>query len=231
MSIIPEKLPGDEIVSEVKQINELVIIGYNDVLDSASLPAVVAPVFRDKKNTNNILFPPFRVIEDVVVGGTWASDERWNGLVALGEMSQLERPFTAQPDHELWVDLDGKTRYEPRHKARHSLQKLAQRYLDKARKALANGNREESLEFAGIAFNADTRQVDPLAIKAAIRRFNGQHQAADFLADLATAYCSADSFWQMVNDYTPWQPSNRPMKDVAAEEPEQAEHQLFAEAA
>jgi len=188
-------------MSTVTQLHELDVVGWNDVLEEASLPSIVAPVFARRDAPERILFPPFRIVEDLVVGGTATNRTDWDELVFLGRASALESPVRARAEHELWLDLDGNPRYEPRRKAREHLKELAEGFLNDARKALAEGRVDDALRWAQQAFNANDRLVDPLAIKAAVRLSEGADDEVELLAELAGVSCSRKLFDQVIKAF------------------------------
>jgi hypothetical protein len=166
------------------KVSELLVVGYNDALDAELLPAVVAPVFASIGHPEKMLFPPFKLVGEEVHGGTWESIESWQHLRSLGDMTALDKPMTAQPNFELWLDLDGKPQYELRSVATRKLKTLAKEYVAQAEAALSAGQQDEALRLAAIAFNADHDQYRALAIEAAICHLLGKGNEVPFLKEM-----------------------------------------------
>ncbi len=195
-------------MTEITALENLELIGYADVLGRDLWPAVVPPVFRETKS-GKVLAPPFRTHGDHVYGGVWDTYERWLELVARNEMTELKSPLQARPDHELWIDLAGKVRYEPRHKARKALQELSSQYLSMAQEKLKTDDLSEAENLAQRAINANDHQVDALALSAAVCRAQRREDNFTLLRRLAAPFCDGDSFDQIVRRYLNMIPGKR----------------------
>lgn len=172
-------------VPEPTLLDDLVIIGYADVLTTDALPRIVTPVFKHKTNQDRILLPPFRLDANCVYGGDWDGTSRWQSLIKTGNMTELDETIPAQNDHQLWIDQDNQPRYEQRSTAHKNLETIAEERVSEAQEALAQDNLETAERLATAAFNADDRNIDALVVKAAIRKLEGKPRNIAYFASLA----------------------------------------------
>lgn len=209
------------------RLDELEIVGYANVLKKNMLPAVVPPVFRFKAGGDGLL-PPYRLSAGFVLNGTRTSAAEVAGLEARGEITLFNSPLAPSPDFEMWVDQEFGCRYEPMEEARTHLGGIASTAIAEARRALGDGDLEQAEEQASIAISANDRRVEPLAIKAAIRRIQQDRAGERLMASLAGAMLGQEAFQALVDSYVGpvaimpparIRPAGSPMKGMAAVPP------------
>ena len=184
-------------------LNELDVIGYGDVLPDGKGPAVVPPVFQHRTEPSRCFVPPFRVT------GNWLVEPH---VVSFDELQELEREETitlpksfkhpARADHQLWVDVEGKVRYEPASEAKRAQSQIHIGHLNAALAALREGQFDEARRLAGIALAANDRAGEPCALIAALHVLHGELPQAKFMKKSAEqAGINAKSFIRTVEDY------------------------------
>jgi hypothetical protein len=211
------------------RVDELEIAGYAEVLKATMLPAVVPPVFRLKADPRRSLLPPYSFNGGFVCNAAEVAPRELEALKDAREITLFDDPFLAQPGYELWVDQSSQWHYEPRDQAEANLGRIAAASIGQAEAALKEGNFEEAERLAGVAISADDRRVEPLAIKAAIRRRQGNTTGESLMAELAAPVLEERLFSLLVTNYCRTargvahdvQPrcTRRPMQGVAALRP------------
>ncbi len=106
-------------------------------------------------------------------------------------------------DHELWVDQAFDRHYETRHDVEQTLRRIASDSIRQAEAAFAQGRHDEAERPCGIAISADDRRIEPLALKAAIRRTQGNATGESQMAELASRVMDEPSFFALVSRYRP----------------------------
>ena len=132
-------------------------------------------------------------------------------MIAAAELKALQQneeitlfegePLPAQRDFELWVDQAGHPHYEHRTQADAKLLAIAKDYIRQAEQALQEGRTEDAERYCGIALCADDRLIEPLAIKAALRRLKKDATGERLMAKLAEPRMSEAAFRRMVEYY------------------------------
>lgn len=183
------------------RVDELEIVGYAEVLKETMLPSVVPPVFRLKTDPRRSLLPPYSFNGGFVCNAAEVAPRELEALRDAREITLFDDPFPAQPGYELWVDQSFQCHYELRDQAEASLGRIATASIGQAEAALKEGNREEAERLAGVAISADDRRVEPLAIKAAIRRLQGNAAGESLMAELAAPVLEERLFSSLVDGY------------------------------
>jgi hypothetical protein len=117
------------------------------------------------------------------------------------EITLFDAPIPARPGYELWVDQSFVWHYEPREVADKTLNGIASDCIEKAVAALKRGDFEAAERLAAVAISANDRRVEPLAIKAAICKMQGNGAGADLMAELAAPVLEEGLFALLVTDY------------------------------
>lgn len=159
------------------QINGLQVLGYDDRLTANMWPAIVSPILA--LPDGNYLFAPYVFREGMVLGGKVVSPVRYHQLVDNEEITVVATPIEAQADFELWINPDGETKYEPMGDVEESLQEIASKSVEDAKTALQAGNLDEANRLCRLAFRANDKLVDSIAIWALVaeEKGNGLRQA------------------------------------------------------
>ena len=213
-------------MAEVIFVENLDIAGYADVLNANMLPTIVAPVFRLKTGEGWALLPPYSFNAGLLVGAAKIPASELEDLQVAREITLFTQSFAAVRGFDLWVDQSFEPRYEPRSEAREKLDKIASDAMAKAEVALRSGDLEAAEEFSGIAISANDRKPEPLALKAAIRRIQGNSAGERLFVGLAAPLLAerwfslmTDGFAALRQDVVP-RPARtdgrRPMRDMAA---------------
>ncbi len=183
-------------------IDSLEIVGYAAVLLDTMLPSVVPPIFRPKGKPDEALVPPYFFNGGYLHNATVLSASELTALEQKGEITLLAgEPTDARPDFELWVDQARHRLYQPRAEAHAALLALAKDHVQKAERALNDGQTADAERFSGVALCADDRLVEPLAIKAALRRLSKDATGEGLMAKLAAPRMTAGAFGKLVDAY------------------------------
>src|ERR1039457_5273215 len=86
------------------------------------------------------------------------------------EITLFDDAFPAHAGFELWVDESFQWHYQPLDEAEQELRRIADKAIQSAAGALRRDDLRQADRLGGVAISADDRRVEPLAIKAAIRR-------------------------------------------------------------
>ena len=182
-------------------VEDLTIEGYANVLSENMRPAVVPPVFSLRSEPDRLFVPPYSFHAGLLFNATEIDRPELQDLLDRREITLLDKPFAAQREFELWVDEHGKIQYESWGQTRSLLAGIAQRHLAEAKARFDEGKWEEADRLAGIALSADDRSIEPLVIKAAVRRWQGK--PITVMAELAKRTISSDAFLRLVDDCCP----------------------------
>jgi hypothetical protein len=166
-------------------VEDLEIVGYADVFKETMLPTVAPPVFRLKADPQRALLPPYFLNAGFLCNATEAPQSELEDLRDGREITLFDHAFPALRDFELWVDQSFQIHYEPLDVARKNLGRIADAAIENAEKALLNGDLQQAERLSGVAISADSRRVEPLAIKAAIRRMQHNQAGERLMAELA----------------------------------------------
>ena len=206
-------------------LDDLEIVGYADVLKDTMLPSVVPPVFRLKADAQRTLVPPYFFNAGFLYSATEIPRSELEELSGSREITLFDDSFPAHAGFELWVDQSFKWHYQPLDEAEPELRRIADKAIQSAEDALRRGDLRQAERLSGVAISADDRRVEPLAIKAAIRRIQKNKTGEQLMAELAAPVLEERLFNLLVDDYcasrqqpTPAVPDSsprRPMSNVA----------------
>ena len=207
-------------------LDDLEIVGYADVLKETMLPSVVPPVFRLKADAQRTLLPPYFFNAGFLYNATEIPRSELEELGGSREITLFDDSFPAHAGFELWIDQSFKWHYQPLDEAKQELRRIADRAIQIAEGALRKGDLRQAERLSGVAISADDRRVEPLAIKAAIRRIQKNKTGERLMAELAAPVLDERSFNLLVDHYcaTRQQPASaapdsspprRPMSNVA----------------
>jgi hypothetical protein len=182
-------------------VDELEIVGYGNVLSDDMLPSVVPPVFRLRSDVKRALLPPYSFNAGFLCNATEVSQSELEDLRDSNEITLFDDVFPASAGFELWIDQAFQRHYQPRDEAKRELSRIAAEGIKNAEEALRLGNLAEAERLSGVAISADDRKLEPLAIRAAIRRFHGNAVGESLMAELAAPVLEERRFELLVNDY------------------------------
>jgi len=183
------------------EVGLLEIIGYAEVLRPNMLPTVVPPVFRLKTDPGRVLVPPFVFEAGFLCNSTELAVSELNELRNSREITLFDTPFEAHEDFELWIDESFDPHYEARADATQNLRRVAEQAIGSASEALRRGDWLEAERLSSIAISASDRRVEPLAIKGAILRHEGDEAGEQLMARLASPVLEQRLFNLLVDDY------------------------------
>ena len=158
---------------------------------------------------------------------TEVSQSELEDLRDSNEITLFDDIFAARAGFELWIDQAFQRHYQPRDEANRELSRIAAEAIENAEEALREGNLEEADRLSGVAISADDTKLEPLAIKAAIRRRKGNDAGARLMTELAAPVLEERMFKLLVDDYCrgaawkqPIEPAqahvtHRPMQGIA----------------
>ena len=206
-------------------LDDLEIVGYADVLKETMLPSVMPPVFRLKADAQRTLLPPYSFNAGFLYNATEIPRSELEDLSGSREITLFDDAFPAHAGFELWVDESFQWHYQPLDEAKRHLRDIADKAIRSAEGALRRDDLRQAERLSGVAISADDRRVEPLAIKAAIRRIQKNKTGEQLMAELAAPVLEERLFNLLVNDYyASWQQPTpavldsrprRPMSNVA----------------
>ncbi len=147
-------------------LDQLEIIGCREVpAKDPTMPRLLSAIFA-VRDSETVLFPPYTLGEQEVIGPMISNREEFGDLVAAEEVSPHDFG-QARPGHELWLDDGGIVNYAPDHEARTKLAAIFQDRCELAKEALGTGSWLEARTHAMVAYSANTRNLKPLVYRAA----------------------------------------------------------------
>ena len=182
-------------------LDDLEIVGYANVLKETMLPSVVPPVFRLKTDAQRTFLPPYSFNAGFLCNATEAPQSKLEELRDSREITLFDDAFPARAGFELWVDQSFQWHYRPLDEVKKNLRDIASEAIRKAADALRTGELQRAERLSGVAISADDRRMAPLAIKAAIRRINGNITGEQLMAELAAPALEESDFNDMVDRY------------------------------
>ncbi len=180
------------------KLDGLNILGYAESLGDRLVPHIVPPVYQLRDDPDKLLFPPFRLAGAEVLGGSIGTQAQMDQFVREGKCTRTDKPILARPDHELWIDQNMQPRYEPFDVAENTLRQIAEDEAERGRQLCVQGEFEQAEKAANTALAADDRLVDPLVIKAAIARRQGNKAKAEGLGRTAMVVSTRGTFDQLL---------------------------------
>ena len=206
-------------------LDDLEIVGYADVLKETMLPSVVPPVFRLKTDAQRAFLPPYSFNAGFLCNATEVPRSELEELRDSREITLFDHAFPARAGFELWVDQSFQWHYQRLDEVKRKLRAIAEEAIRNAEDALRRDDRQQADRLSGVAISADDRRVEPLAIKAAIRRIQRNSTGERLMAELAAPVMEERLFKLLVNDYcasrekpapaAPASSPRRPMHGVA----------------
>lgn len=175
------------------RINDLRIIGYDDVLPQEMTPTEVSPIFQRKsKKEPSVIMPPYELSRDAVKGHSLRTIDEFEDLVFHDEVTSLGEQIDAQNDHILWVATNGAVHYDPSERARSELVKQAKALLEEAIRILTSTSihsidLERVLGLAESAFSADSTSVIPILLKTIVYKSQNRLADMEFLDSLVAS--------------------------------------------
>lgn len=179
-------------------LHHLDIIGFASILESPTLPRVVAPVFRDRDKPDCVLLPPFSLIGDEVFNVGESSLAEFESLIAGEKVTRLESPIAGATLHELWVNDRGEVKYTLKAEMQTAFERIFQDRMRLAEEALANRDFAVASQHAVIARAAQPSSVDPLVIRAAAEKLSGDLSRFAFTKDIVRRLLSPADFDRLV---------------------------------
>jgi len=185
-----------------RQIVDLEVIGYAEVLTKSLLPAIVPPVFALRSDPSVVLLPPYRINDGDLWNATSVSLSEAKSLAGAREITLNPRSIPAVVGYEMFVDQNFEVHYKPRYRVEDQLAAIFRENIDLAEKALAVGELDLAESHANVALAADDRILTPIVVKAAIRRANGNESGERLMAALVANRLSEANFRRLVDSYT-----------------------------
>ncbi len=196
-------------------LEELEIVGYANVLKETMLPSVVPPVFRLKADPGRALIPPYSLNAGFLCNATEVPQSELKDLNDAREITLFDTAFTAHADFELWADQSFQWHYQPLDDVNRTLSGIAATEIENAENALRKRDLTTAERLSGVAISADDRRMEPLAIKAAIRRLQGNTAGEKLMAELASPVLDGLRFKLLVDRYCSCASRHSPMHAIA----------------
>jgi hypothetical protein len=212
-------------------LDDLEIVGYANVLKETMLPSVVPPVFRLKADSQRAFLPPYSFNTGYLCDATEVPQSELEELRDSLEITLFDVAFPAHRDFELWVDQSFQPHYQPRAVAEQTLRRIADEEIKNAEDALRSGDLPRAERLSGVAISADYRRVEPLAVKAAIRRTQGDKGREHLMAKLAAPVLEERLFNLLVDYYCASREHRAPEVSACNRRPPMQEMAAFQAAA
>ena len=178
------------------------IAGFASVLETPTLPRVLAPVFRDRNQQHVLLLPPFTLVGDEVFNATCCSVAEFEAMSVQGKLTRLEKPIPGKMNHDLWLNPEGIVAYDSKSAVKRAFADIFTKHLALAEEKLGTQDYDAACQHAAIARAVKPSHLDPLVIRAAAERMSGQTSRFAFTCHIATDYVSAAEFDQLVDART-----------------------------
>jgi hypothetical protein len=149
-------------------VDELKVVGFADFIGKTTVPRRVAPIFQFNKEAHDCIFPPFRLIDELVVGGNLGSEADFIEMVEERNATRLPVPIDAQKSGMLWVDENLEVHYGIQEQENKILNDLAGKRLLLGYQAFELGDYETALSCARWASAANQRSLNALVLEAAV---------------------------------------------------------------
>ncbi|MCB1086045.1 MAG: hypothetical protein KDM63_03295 [Verrucomicrobiae bacterium] len=179
-------------------LSSLDVIGFASVLETPTLPRILAPVFEDRANPGTVLLPPFSVVEEEIFNAVAVTADEWDDLVQSQKVTRLETPRPAQVSHDLWVNPDGDVGYAPKAEVKRAFAALFEKHIALAEEKFSSKDFTGACENAAVARAVNPTHIDPLVIRAAAELLTGESKRYRFTSHLATKYLSWEDFKLLV---------------------------------
>jgi hypothetical protein len=189
-------------MAPVWSVDDLEIVGYANVLKETMLPSVVPPVFRLRTDTSKAFLTPYSFNAGFLCNASEVPQAELEELSDSREITLFDVTFPARADFELWIDQSFQQHYEPADEAKEKLSRIADEAIEGAASALRNNELLDAERLSGVAISADARKMEPLAIKAAIRRRQGNEAGEHLMEELAEPVLNNESFRLLVDKYS-----------------------------
>ncbi|MGD1071552.1 MAG: hypothetical protein ABSB15_15535 [Bryobacteraceae bacterium] len=157
-------------------------------------------MFSLRADSSKAFLPPYSFNANYLCNSTEVPQSELSELRGAGEITLFEDAFPAQVGYELWIDQHFERHYEPVEDADRTLRSISDEAIKGAEDSLRRGDNPGAERLSGIAISADDNRVEPLAIKAAIRRLESR-PGEDLMAELAAPFLDAKRFGLLVDDY------------------------------
>jgi hypothetical protein len=168
-------------------VKNLEVVAYANRLEPGALPCKVPPIFRFVGDLARLVFPPFKLIDDQIVGGAIGNKETLSTLIDQGNATLLEKPFPALPSHVLWIEDGVTSHYDPATDHLRKWQRQSTECYSQAKSLILEGKFDNSLQFARKAFALNERRWEALALQAAIARAQNNSFRVEALFKIATS--------------------------------------------
>jgi hypothetical protein len=174
-------------------LQELIVIGCTEVpVRAPALPRLLSPIFLERTGAR-VFFPPYLQDGDAIYGPTVYDKEEFDDLVACGEITgQYMGPAKSQWD--LWMDDEGKIGYERASDIKAHLSDIFKKYCSLAESAYLAGDWRMAQAHSLFARSANTRNLDPLIIRAAAETKMGHFEQRSFTDEIASDMISIEYF-------------------------------------
>ena len=183
-------------------LTDLDIIGFASILETPTLPRLLAPVFRERASTDFVLLPPFTLQFNEVFNVTQTNTAGLEALVAQEKLTLLQPPIAAQTNHDLWVNPEGQVAYAPKAEVKKAFIDLFEKHLALAEAGLAARSYEAACQHAAIARAVNPGHLAPLIIRATAERSLGLLAPFAFTRHIAKDIVTSAEFDRLIKDRT-----------------------------
>lgn len=165
-----------KMAERVVNTDGLIVIGYNDVIKKTEVPRRVSPVFKfnyiNAKYADKCLFPPFRLVDNLIIGGTIEPESDFEEMVQTETATKLSKSFPAIPQGMLWVDENLAIHYGNQKEENDKLKEQAYLKLKSGIEVFYKKDLEGALKCAMWASAANQQSLKALALQAAVYKTN-----------------------------------------------------------
>ncbi len=178
---------------------DLEIVAYADRILPEQTPCVLAPIFKVKSH-DTVIFPSFHIEGAHVYSGLLADSSELNHQIETEYATLLPNTLPAEPNHELWIDVDQKIRYEPWDEVEKTHLQLAKRCSEKARAVFLAEDFVEAKAQCQLAIRYHDRYFDPYIILMTIARLQNKKFAEKMYSRAVEDFLGGELCLRAVSD-------------------------------
>ena len=184
-----------------RSLADLEVVGFASFLEKPTLPRLLAPVFRVKKQPDCYLLPPFNIVADEVFNFGESDFPRLQSYVAQRKLTLLEEIKPAATRHDLWTNEHGQVHYTPERTRKEAFAQIYQEQLGRAEQAFKGGDDEAARAHAITARAIAPQSLSPLIVIAAAAKVAAQRRRLLSARKLARSYTDLQQFDGLVRRF------------------------------
>lgn len=183
-------------------LSDLDIVGFASIIETPTLPRVLAPVFQKRQEPDFVVLPPFSLVADEVFNFKESNQAGLAALVSQEKITRLSEPIPAHSNYDLWVNPHGNVAYARKWEVKKAFKEIFESSMALAKTELNARRYTAASQHAAVARAVNPIHIDPLVIRGAAERLLGQLQQFALTRHLASDLISPQEFDSLVWDRT-----------------------------